>query len=201
MIDIGGGSTEFVVGHPGADPDFHVSTRLGSVRQTERHLTADPPPHRELEALAAAAREIVAAGVPVRVRDSVEARASPWPAPRPRSPRSTRRSSPTTPTAWTATGWRSPRASGCWRGSPPCPSSERREVPGLHPDRAPTIVAGAAILVESMRAFGLTEVEISEADILHGAALDAARCRRCRSSRHHSRFRQKLAHRSLSPGV
>jgi hypothetical protein len=35
-------------------------------------------------------------------------------------------------------------------------------------------VAGVTILVESIRAFGLDEVEVSEADILHGAALAAA---------------------------
>ncbi|MEJ7715078.1 MAG: hypothetical protein WKF40_04965 [Thermoleophilaceae bacterium] len=57
------------------------------------------------------------------------------------------------------------------------PVAERREVAGLHPDRAPTIVAGAAILVESMRLFELDEVETSEADILHGAALDAVSSR------------------------
>jgi exopolyphosphatase/guanosine-5'-triphosphate,3'-diphosphate pyrophosphatase len=51
--------------------------------------------------------------------------------------------------------------------------AERRRVRGLHPDRAPTIVAGAAILLESMRAFGLDEIEISETDILHGAALSS----------------------------
>jgi exopolyphosphatase/guanosine-5'-triphosphate,3'-diphosphate pyrophosphatase len=55
------------------------------------------------------------------------------------------------------------------------PVEERRSVTGLHPDRAPTIVAGVAILTRSLRAFGLDEVEISEADILHGAALTAAR--------------------------
>jgi len=55
------------------------------------------------------------------------------------------------------------------------PVEERRQVPGLDPDRAPMIVAGAVILVESMRAFGLQEVDVSEADILHGAALDAIR--------------------------
>jgi exopolyphosphatase / guanosine-5'-triphosphate,3'-diphosphate pyrophosphatase len=55
------------------------------------------------------------------------------------------------------------------------PLAERRRVTGLHPDRAPTIVAGAAILVEAMRAFALEEMEISEADILHGAAIDSAR--------------------------
>ena len=53
-------------------------------------------------------------------------------------------------------------------------AERRRKVPGLHPDRAPTIVAGAVILVESMRAFDLERIEMSEADILHGAALDDA---------------------------
>ena len=50
---------------------------------------------------------------------------------------------------------------------------QRRHVAGLHPDRAPTIVAGAAILAESLRSFDLDHVEVSEADILHGAALAA----------------------------
>ena len=47
---------------------------------------------------------------------------------------------------------------------------ERRNVKGLHPDRAPTIVAGSIILTESIRALGLEEVEICDRDILHGAA-------------------------------
>jgi exopolyphosphatase / guanosine-5'-triphosphate,3'-diphosphate pyrophosphatase len=54
------------------------------------------------------------------------------------------------------------------------PLDERRGVTGLHPDRAPTIVAGGAILAEGMRLFGLPEVEVSERDILHGAAIEAA---------------------------
>ena len=54
------------------------------------------------------------------------------------------------------------------------PLAERRAVTGLHPGRAPTIVAGVVILVEAMRAFGLDEVEVSEHDILWGAALTAA---------------------------
>jgi len=52
--------------------------------------------------------------------------------------------------------------------------AERRQVPGLHPDRAPTIVAGVVLLIEAMRAFGLDEVEVSEHDILRGAALARA---------------------------
>jgi exopolyphosphatase/guanosine-5'-triphosphate,3'-diphosphate pyrophosphatase len=54
------------------------------------------------------------------------------------------------------------------------PVSQRRRVRGLHPDRAPTIVAGGIILVETMKLFGLTEIEVSEHDILEGAALEAA---------------------------
>ena len=51
--------------------------------------------------------------------------------------------------------------------------AERREVPGLHPARAPTIVAGALQLVEALRAFNLDSTEVSEHDILRGAALEA----------------------------
>ncbi len=45
---------------------------------------------------------------------------------------------------------------------------ERRRVVGLHPDRAPTIVAGMILLGEALRAFELDEVEVSEHDILYG---------------------------------
>ena len=54
------------------------------------------------------------------------------------------------------------------------PLEERRRIPGLHPDRAPTIVAGVVILIETMRAFGLDEVRVSEHDILYGVAIDAS---------------------------
>ena len=52
---------------------------------------------------------------------------------------------------------------------------QRLEVKGLHSGRAPTIVAGVVILIQVMRAFGLQEIEVSERDILWGAALDAAK--------------------------
>jgi exopolyphosphatase/guanosine-5'-triphosphate,3'-diphosphate pyrophosphatase len=44
----------------------------------------------------------------------------------------------------------------------------------MHPDRAPTIVAGVVILVEVMRAFGLERIGVSEHDILYGTAIAAA---------------------------
>jgi exopolyphosphatase / guanosine-5'-triphosphate,3'-diphosphate pyrophosphatase len=174
VIDIGGGSTEFVVGHPGGDPEFHVSTRMGSVRHTERHLHSDPPTAAELAALAADARAIVEADVPADVRRSVDAGIA---------------------VAGTATSlaaidqqlepYDPERVHGYRLGAQSCERllarlaeltvAQRRDVPGLHPDRAPTIVAGAGILLESMRASGLDEVEVSENDILHGAALAATR--------------------------
>jgi len=52
--------------------------------------------------------------------------------------------------------------------------AERLRVPGIEPGRAPVIVAGLVVLREIMDAAGLDEIEVSERDILHGAALAAA---------------------------
>lgn len=172
--DIGGGSTEFVIGVPGVAPHFHVSTQAGSVRQTERHLASDPPPPAELAALAGEVRAIIEGAVPAALRRetdqcvavagtatslaAIDQRLDPYDPER-------------------VDGYRLSFASaeGILATLAELPLADRRRVPGLHPDRAPTIVAGAVILVESMRAFGLDSVEVSEADILHGAALEAAR--------------------------
>ncbi|WP_337448585.1 Ppx/GppA phosphatase family protein [Corynebacterium pseudokroppenstedtii] len=55
VIDVGGGSTEFVVGDKAGDVVGAVSTQMGSVRLSERFLHTDPP----TEAECAAAREVV----------------------------------------------------------------------------------------------------------------------------------------------
>jgi exopolyphosphatase/pppGpp-phosphohydrolase len=44
----------------------------------------------------------------------------------------------------------------------------------MHPDRAPVIVAGTVVALETLRHFGLDGLEVSEHDIMHGAALAAA---------------------------
>src|SRR5437763_2009055 len=72
VIDIGGGSTEFVIGRAGSAPDFRVSTQAGSGREAERHLNEDPPSAEEVAALEAAVREIIANAVPAEVRADVE---------------------------------------------------------------------------------------------------------------------------------
>jgi exopolyphosphatase/guanosine-5'-triphosphate,3'-diphosphate pyrophosphatase len=151
VIDIGGGSTEYVVGRPGRDPEFHVSTQMGSVRFTERF--------EDLEEMAAAVGETVP-DVSVEQGIAVAGTAT---------------SLAAIDGAEQVHGYRLSLAA-CERMVAMLAAmslEERRQVKGLHPDRAPTIVAGAVILTESMRALGLAEVEVSERDILHGAALDA----------------------------
>ena len=160
VIDIGGGSTEYVVGRPGEPPGFHVSTAMGSVRHSERFLRTDPPTPDELHELA----EDVRATVPVHPAQQGIAVAG------------TATSLAAIDGAAEPHGYRLSLAT-CERIASmlaALPLEERRRVKGLHPDRAPTIVAGAVILTESIRAYGLDEVEVSEADILHGAALAAA---------------------------
>jgi exopolyphosphatase/guanosine-5'-triphosphate,3'-diphosphate pyrophosphatase len=172
VVDIGGGSTELVSGRPGAAPTFHVSTRLGSVRQTERHVAHDPPRHEELVALADEACAILAGAVPAEIRAHVD----------------TAIAVAGTPTSLAAIAQRldpyDPERVDGYRLDlatverilaelAVLPLERRCSVTGLHPDRAPTIVAGVAILVEALRLFGVQEIEVSEADILDGAALDA----------------------------
>jgi len=156
VIDIGGGSTEYVVGRPGHDPSFHTSTQMGSVRHTERFLHSDPPKRKELQALA----EAVRATVPDLKAEHAIAVAG------------TATSLAAIDGAEEVHGHLLSLAS-CERIGAmlaAMPLEERRHVRGLHPDRAPTIVAGAVILTESIRALGLDHAEVSDRDLLHGAA-------------------------------
>ncbi len=170
VIDIGGGSTELVIGVAGEEPSFVVSTQAGSVRQTDRHLEDDPPTDDELVELRRDVRAILTGAVPLALRGSVRAGIA---------------------VAGTATSlaaidqeldpYDPERVEGYRLDPEGCermlarlaslPLAERREVAGLQPERAPTIVAGVAILVETLRTFELESLEVSEADILHGAAL------------------------------
>src|SRR3954454_6036880 len=72
VIDIGGGSSEYVVGTAGSDPTFRVSTQAGSVRQTERHLHEDPPSEEDLATCQSSIRSILDDAIPPAVRAEVE---------------------------------------------------------------------------------------------------------------------------------
>jgi exopolyphosphatase / guanosine-5'-triphosphate,3'-diphosphate pyrophosphatase len=173
VLDIGGGSTEFVIGRPHRDPDFHVSTQSGSVRQTERHLSADPPPPVEVRALAEEVRRIVEGQIPRKMRESV-ARGIAVAGTATSLAAIDQELDPYDPAKVHGYELTAAAAERMLAMLAALPETKRKQVKGLNPNRAPTIVAGAAILVEAMRAFGLEEMETSEADILHGAALTTA---------------------------
>jgi exopolyphosphatase/guanosine-5'-triphosphate,3'-diphosphate pyrophosphatase len=172
VIDIGGGSTEFVVGHDHTAV-FHASLQAGVVRMSERHIQTDPPAPEELQSLAQDTRAIFLAGLPPQERASVVSGIA---------------------VAGTATAAAAidqeldPYDPRRVHGYPlmlatvelllarlaDMTEEQRRQVVGLHPDRAPTIVAGMILLSEAMRAFELDRVEVSEHDILYGAVLRLA---------------------------
>jgi exopolyphosphatase / guanosine-5'-triphosphate,3'-diphosphate pyrophosphatase len=172
VIDIGGGSTELVTGRGGV-VDFHVSLQAGVVRLGERHLDSDPPTDSELRALVEDFRSILAGAVPAEVAQRVQAAVAVAGTPtsaaaiqlelEPYDPSRTHGHVLELDTLDDQLA----RLGAMTLGT-------RRTVPGLHPDRAPTIVAGIAMLAESLRAFGLDRVEVSEHDILRGAALARA---------------------------
>ncbi len=175
VIDIGGGSTELIVGR-GPSPRFHVSTQAGVVRQSDRHLTADPPQPGELEAVATDVTETLEAAVPPAERTGIEEAIA----------------VAGTPTSLAAIameldpydpqrvhGYRlseTERASilARLRGMS---QTERERVRGLHPARAQVILPGAVILGCVMALFGLEAVTVSEHDILRGAAVHYAAAR------------------------
>lgn len=173
VIDIGGGSTEMIVGSAGA-MSFHVSTQNGVVRFTERHIAHDPPEPSELAAIAADCRPSLEAAVPAAVRAGVRGAIA---------VAGTATScagidlalEPYDPSRVEGHVLTAARLAELRDRMAALPLEERRQVPGLHPDRAPTIVAGTVILLEVLAAFGLEQVEISERDILWGVALAEAR--------------------------
>ncbi len=116
VIDIGGGSTEFVVGRR-RTAGFHASLQAGVVRMSERHIHSDPPSPSELQSLALDTRTIYLDGLPPRSGPLSRA-ASPSPAPPRRPPRSTLSSTPTTRRVSIATPCSSPPSSCCWPASP-----------------------------------------------------------------------------------
>ncbi len=162
LVDIGGGSTELT------RSNGRVSTDLGSVRMTERFLPSDPPTRDELGSLRDAIRAVLSEHELTAERGMGVA-------------------GTVTSIAALDLGlveYDSDKVDGHRLSADvvesqlerlaALPLAERREVPGLEPERAPVIVAGAAILLETMRYLGLGEIVVSERDILDGAALEAA---------------------------
>jgi exopolyphosphatase/guanosine-5'-triphosphate,3'-diphosphate pyrophosphatase len=168
VCDIGGGSTELVLGGPDGVVDA-TSLDMGCVRMSERYLHSDPPTGAEVEALREAAagllpREITSrASTLVGVAGTVTTLATIDLGLEHEIPEEIDGHALEAATVEALLGQLAAVS-----------LAERREVRGLMPERAPTIVAGAAIAAEVLRATGAGWMLVSERDILHGAALAAA---------------------------
>ncbi|WP_369194427.1 Ppx/GppA phosphatase family protein [Streptomyces djakartensis] len=176
VVDIGGGSTEFVVG----DDRVRVarSVDIGCVRMTERHLVrdgvvSDPPSQEQIAAMRAdieAALDLAEETVPLREArtlvglagsvTTVSAIAQELPE---YDSEAIHHSRVSLERVREITEWllRSTHA-------------ERAAVPSMHPGRVDVIGAGALVLLSVMERIGAQEVVVSEHDILDGIAHSCA---------------------------
>ena len=170
VVDIGGGSTELVAGGS-SELRFHDSLDLGCVRLTERFLRSDPPTDPELADCADAVEKLLSQRIPPDLRPGAAIGVA------------------GTITSIAALdldlGEYDPErvhghvismegARAQLERLASLALAERRRLPALDPERAPVIVAGAVILAQVLRHFGVASIEASERDILDGAALEAA---------------------------
>ena len=168
VMDIGGGSTEFVLGSEGA-VQASLSVDIGCVRLTERHLAGDPPTRAEVAAAAADIEDALG-----RVRDAVPVQ---------RARTAVGLAGSVTTVAALALGLPAydparihlSRVSAAEAAATTArllamTRAQRAVLPVMHPGRVDVIGAGALVLSLSMRRLGLADVLVSETDILDGIA-------------------------------
>ena len=169
VVDIGGGSTEFVVGTTA--PTGLVSVDIGCVRITEQFLHSDPPAPEELSQAVSVVRDHLAdvkrtlpgiadVGTVIGLAGTVTTVAAielGLPAYDPDRIHHFH----------LARG----AVEDVFRTLATEPAEQRRHNPGLEAERVDVIVGGAVVLASVMRAFEITEMLVSEADILDGLVL------------------------------
>lgn len=169
VIDVGGGSTEVVVGQAEGAIVFAHSYNVGSVRMTERHVHDDPPTPAALDAISADVRRAYAdPAAPIGPFTAVVAIAG-------------------TATTYAAIDLELAR----YEDAPPhghrmkrerieaiasqlasMPLEERKRTTGLEAKRADVIVAGGIVLAEAARALGVSIITISDRGVRWGLALE-----------------------------
>jgi exopolyphosphatase/guanosine-5'-triphosphate,3'-diphosphate pyrophosphatase len=166
VVDIGGGSTEFVMGSDSVDGS--ISTDMGCVRMTEKYIHKDPPGADELSAClseielhlddvirevpaVAKARQFVGLAGTVSAAAAIEQGIEHYDRDRIHHFRLTR-----------------PAAEDVFRTLVTESREDRLHNPGLEEARADVIVGGMCILVAIMRKFDCDDCLVSEADILDG---------------------------------
>ncbi|MFC9733678.1 exopolyphosphatase [Streptomyces roseolus] len=171
VVDIGGGSTEFVVGT--REVEAARSVDIGCVRLTERHVRHDPVTAEEAEAIRAdvrAALDLAAATVPIDSAATLVGLAG-----------------SVTTVAALALGLpeydsakihhsriSAEQVAGITARLLASTHEERAAIATIHPGRVDVIVAGALVLQEIVERVGAAEVVVSEHDILDGIALSVA---------------------------
>lgn len=175
VLDIGGGSTEFSVGSPAGGLDGVYSADIGAARVTEAYFESDPPRPEELSAalsviqlhLDDAVRElddlpealdggsVIGLGGTLTTMAAVELGLSAYDSAR-------------------IHGFEldQPAAEDVFRTLATEPAVDRAFNPGLSADRVDLIVGGAAIVVEAMRHLSIESIQVSEFDLLDGAAAE-----------------------------
>jgi exopolyphosphatase/guanosine-5'-triphosphate,3'-diphosphate pyrophosphatase len=167
VLDIGGGSTEFVLGDTRVRSA--VSAQMGSVRLTERYIHTDPPSYEELDRLDLAITSVlhqVEDRIPVHdartllavagTSTTVQAIAMQLPE--------------YDPTLLHRTVLARADAESVFRILADMTTEERRAIPVMVPGREDVIPAGAAILVAVMQRWGFSQAVVSETDLLDGIA-------------------------------
>jgi exopolyphosphatase/guanosine-5'-triphosphate,3'-diphosphate pyrophosphatase len=171
VIDIGGGSTEFVMGSRPGRAEEAISTQMGSVRLTERFIRSDPPDALELtklELAVADALDQAESHVPIvdaRTLVAVAGTATTLQAIALGLDRYD-------PEAIHRTWLSLTEAERVLAALAGMTSAERAALPVMAPGRGDVIVAGGVILAAVMRRFGFYRALVSETDILDGLALE-----------------------------
>jgi exopolyphosphatase/guanosine-5'-triphosphate,3'-diphosphate pyrophosphatase len=166
VFDLGGGSTEIIVGAPTGEVERAVSLDVGSVRLTERYIRSDPPSASELDAVRLAARAALAGAPPPPAVGALAHEAPPASSP-PSNPRPVLVGVAGTVTTLAAlvrevVPYDGARVHGARLTYPEVasatarlaalPLAERRRLPALDPARADVLVAGS-VLVEEILAW------------------------------------------------
>lgn len=169
VLDVGGGSTEFIVGE-GPAPRARISLQVGAVRLTERHVRADPPSTAELAQVRQAARAALGPMVDLAPGDGARL----------------------VGVAGTVT-----TLSAVWQALPAYDAervhgailrrdelealiarmarmtvAERAALPGMEPKRADVILAGAVVVAEAMDLAGFDRLTVSDRGVRWGLLYD-----------------------------
>jgi exopolyphosphatase/guanosine-5'-triphosphate,3'-diphosphate pyrophosphatase len=168
VLDIGGGSTEFIFGAPNGEISFRHSFDVGSVRMTERHVHTDPPSETELAAIdallvktfaavpkAAAGTRMVGVAGTVTTVAAVAHHVTPY-----------------DPQLIHGSALTLDEVSATLTRLASLPTHLRKTVPGLQPRRADVIVAGVQVLRAAMQAVGVEQITVSDRGLRWGLLAD-----------------------------